>query len=96
MQVVFDALKHNPDSSLIEILARTDSVEVANAIVQLQDVGLKKGNFHASLDGAIEAMQSYLSQSKNEKPVKITDETEYLKQVHQKTRKVNRRNVGMV
>ncbi len=96
VQVVFDALKHNPDSSLIEILARTDSVEVANAIVQLQDVGLKKGNFHASLDGAIEAMQSYLSQSKNEKPVKITDETEYLKQVHQKTRKVNRRNVGMV
>jgi DNA primase len=95
-QVVFDALKHNPDSSLTEILARTDSVEVANAIVQLQDIGLKKGNFHASLIGAIEAMQSYLSQSKNEKPVKIMDETEYLKQVHQKTRKVNRRNVGMV
>jgi DNA primase len=95
-QVVFQTLHENPASSLSQILARTDSIEVANAIVHLQEIGRKKGNFQASLDGAVNSMLFYLSKIEKGKPEKIEDDAEYLKQVHQKTRKYNRRSVGLV
>ena len=79
-----------------EILARTDSIEVSNAIVLLQEIGHNKGNFQASLDGAVEAFQLYLSKSENQGSGRIEDETEFLKQLHQKARKHKRRSVGLI
>jgi DNA primase len=93
--VVFVALKEKSQSTLTEILAHTDSIEIANTIFKLQQVGQKKGNFSASLEGAIETFQLYLSNSKGQKSGKIQDEVDFLKQSHQKARKYKHRSVGM-
>jgi DNA primase len=93
--LIFDALKENPLASLSQILAHPDAHDVANLIVQLQDTCSKKGNFSASLDDAIDAMLEFSEKKKNEN-IKIVDETEFLNQSLQKSRKTNRRNVGMV
>jgi DNA primase len=90
-KLIFGALKEDASSTVGQILARTDSLLVSNAIVQLQEIGRDKGTFQASLDGALEAFQLYLSKSENKGNIEIKDETEYLKQLHQDARKHKRR-----
>ncbi len=104
-EVIFQTLHEKPASSVSQILAHTDSGEVANAIVHLHEIGLKKGNFQASLNGALDVMLSRRAgkpacsktdSAGRQKPDIIDNDAEYLKQICQKNRKCNSRSVGMV
>ncbi len=51
--VLLDALVSQSDVSLNSVLARTESVQVAECLVELQRVGEEKGNYHSRLADAL-------------------------------------------
>ncbi len=95
-QILFEMLKQKPKTTVAEILAETDSVELANVIVELESQGDKKGNFESSLDDAVEAMHRFSRRQKRTQIKEIKDETEYLKQVFEDSHKQNQHNIGML
>lgn len=95
-EILFETLKKSPNTTLAEILAKTDSVELSNIIVELEQTGNKKGNFTSCLEGAIEAIRRYRAKEKREQISKLDDKTELLKQVLEDSRKQNRHNIGML
>ncbi len=95
-QILFKLLKKKPKTTVTEILAETDSVELANVIVELERQGGEKGNFESSLDDAVEAMHRFSQKQKRAEIKEIKDETEYLKKVFEDSQKQNRRNIGML
>ncbi len=95
-QILFEMLKQKPKTTVAEILAETDSVELANVIVELESQGSKKRNFKSSLDDAVDAMKRFHIKQKRARIGEIKDETEYLKQVYNDSRKQNQHNIGML
>lgn len=95
-ELLFEMLSRQKKPSVTDIVARTESVPVGRAIVELQEIGQKKGNFSASLAGAVEAIQSYLAEKRRQQLDARLGETEYLKQISENARKQNPRSIGMV
>jgi len=95
-QILFKLLKKKTKTTISEILAETDSVELANIIVELERQGGEKGNFKSSLDDAVEAMHRFSQRQKRAQIREIKDENEYLKQVFEDSQKQNRHNIGML
>jgi len=94
-ELLFEALNTNIDSSLTEILAKTESVELGNSLVELSQTGQEKGNFQARLAGALDAIERHQAQKK--KLIKtIDDQKQFLRKIHENTGKENPHNVGMV
>jgi len=96
--VLFKTLDKNIDTPLNEILARAESVELGNCIMELATVGQKKGNkcnFKSTLAGALNAIEQYKAQQRNTGIRAIEDGTEYLRKRHRNTGK-KRDIVGMV
>ena len=96
--ILFKMLDGNINASLNEILARAESVELGNCIMELAAVGQKKGNkcnFESSLAGALSAIEQYKAQQRNIGIRSIEDGTEFLRKKHQNTEK-KRNIVGMV
>jgi DNA primase len=96
--ILFKILDMNIDTPLNEILAQIESVELGNSIMELAEVGRKKGNkcdFESSLAGALSAIEQYKAQEQNAGIRAIEDGTEYLRKKHQNTSK-KRDIVGMV
>ncbi len=54
--VLLDALKGEGEFALNSVLARTESVQVAECLVELQRVGQEKGNYHSRLQDALEVL----------------------------------------
>ncbi len=54
---LFEAYEENPGIGVSEILARIESVEIAQRITMLAEVGADKGNFGARLEGIRARMQ---------------------------------------
>jgi DNA primase len=93
--MLFEALSANPETSLAEIIARTESPEASSLIVELAQSGEAKGNFESRLAGALDAAGRHRAQRrKNE--IKTVDGKEYLRRVHKDTGKQNLRSTGMV
>lgn len=50
---LFEVLRSDEDFSISQVLARTESAELAEGIVELQQIGEGKGNYHARLVDAL-------------------------------------------
>jgi DNA primase len=94
--ILLDVLRQNPNPSLNRILAMTESVELANAVIQLEQAGRNKGNFQSSLSDALAFVKNHQSRKKIEQLKKARDETELLKTVLENSRKQNPHNIGML
>jgi DNA primase len=55
--ILLDVVQSDEDFSLSRVLARAESVEIGERIVELQRVGEKKGNYHSRLTDALEALR---------------------------------------
>ena len=69
---------------------------MGNCIVELSEIGEAKGNFESRLEGALETI-AQIQHHKHESNIKtIKDQTQYLREISQKTGKENPRNLGMI
>jgi DNA primase len=93
--ILFEMLDGDINASLNEILARTDSVELGNCIMELSAAGQKKGNFESSLAGALSVIEQHKAQKQNANIKAIEDGTEYLRKKYQNTGK-KQDIIGMV
>jgi len=55
--ILWDIIQSDEDFSLSRVLARAESVEIGERIVELQRVGEKKGNYHSRLMDALETLR---------------------------------------
>ncbi|MBN1360746.1 MAG: DNA primase [Sedimentisphaerales bacterium] len=62
--VLLDVLRSEGDFSLKSLLARTESVQVAECLVELQRVGEEKGNYRSRLGDALEVLSRRRDRSK--------------------------------
>lgn len=93
--ILLEMLNEKPSVSLAEILARVESVEAGNLIVQLAESGEKKGNFQTRLNGALEAIQQYRQHKKKSDINSIKDENKFLERFIENAGRRNPRNMGM-
>ena len=93
--ILFEVLEGDGDATLSAILARTESVELGNCVMELAAAGEQKRNFESRLAGALGTMERCRSQRQNGRADRITDEKEYLRRVSEQAGK-NPHNVGMV
>jgi DNA primase len=93
--ILFDVLDGDGHASLSAILARTESVELGNCVMDLAAAGEQKGNFESRLAGALSTMERYQKQEQSNGIGAIEDETEYLRRKHESVGN-NPHNVGMV
>jgi DNA primase len=54
--ILFDILRSQEDFALRAVLARTESVQLGDCIIELQEVGERKGNYHSRLIDALDAL----------------------------------------
>ncbi|MHC4171579.1 MAG: DNA primase [Planctomycetota bacterium] len=94
--ILFETLNTEPKPSLAEMLARTESVELGECLVQLAQAGEEKGNFHARLTGALDVIQRYPAQRQKRQIKTVEDQRQFLRRVHDNTGKEDPHNVGMV
>ncbi|MBC8468626.1 MAG: DNA primase [Planctomycetes bacterium] len=95
-EILFEALNTDVNTSLAEILAKTESVELGNSLVELSQTGQEKGNFQARLKGALDAIERHREQKQNSFIKTIDDQKQFLRKVYENTGKENPHNVGMV
>jgi len=94
--ILFETLNAEPKPSLAEMLARVESVELGECLVQLAQAGEEKGNFNARLIGALDAIERYQARRKKSRIKEVEDKRQFLRRVHESTGKENPHNVGMV
>jgi DNA primase len=95
-EIVFETLNNDINASLAEILAKTESIELGNSLVELGQAGQEKGNFQARLIGALDAIERHRAQKQNSFIKTIDDQKQFLREVYENTGKENPHNVGMV
>lgn len=93
--ILFEVLKDNGEATLSAVLARTESVELGNCIMELAAAGEQKGNFKVRLAGALATMERCRTQKRNSRTDAIGDPKEYLQKVREQAGK-NPHSVGMV
>ncbi len=94
--ILFEALDAEPKPSLAEMLARAESTELGECLVQLAQAGEEKGNFRARLTGALDAIQRCQAQRQKSRIKEVEDQRQFLRRVHENTGRENPHNVGMV
>ena len=94
--ILFETLDGNVNASLKEILARTESVELGNCIMELAAAGQKKGNFESSLAGALGAFGRYQAREQDGLIEAIEGRRQYLSRMKDNKGMVNPHNAGMV
>jgi DNA primase len=57
--VLFDILRSEEDFALRAVLARTESVQLGDCIIELQEVGEGKGNYRSRLIDALDTLNRY-------------------------------------
>ena len=93
--ILFETLDGDINASLNEILARTESVELGNCIMELAAAGQKKANFELSLAGALGAIEQHQVEKEKREIGAVQDQTEYLRRWHDITGKRNTRAVPL-
>lgn len=94
--IVFEALDSDTEPLLKQILARAESVEVGECLVDLAEAGEKKGNFKSRLTGAMGVLQQHAAQRRKNELKTIKDQTRFLRRIHKYAEQENRHNLGMV
>ena len=95
-EILFEALSSDIDTSLAEILARAESVELGECITELSRAGEEKGNFQSRLAGALQAIERHLAERQKDDFKAVGDQKEFLRCIYNNTGKENPHNVGMV
>jgi DNA primase len=93
--ILFEVLAEDGEATLSGVLARTESVELGNCVMELAAAGEQKGNFGARLAGAIGTMERCRAMSQDGRAESAEDPKEYLRKVHEQAGK-NPHSVGMV
>ena len=93
--ILIKTLLDKADIHLREILARTESIETGNIIMELAHAGEKKGNFQSRLTGAVDAIQRCQAERKKSEIKAIEDPRQFLQRVCESTGKKNPHNLGM-
>ncbi len=93
--ILFETLDADINVPLKAVLARAESAETSNVIVELAQVGQEKGNFQPRLTGALDAVQRALGQKRKSKIKAIEDQTRFLQRFSENTAKQNPHNLGM-
>ncbi|UCC99282.1 MAG: DNA primase [Phycisphaerales bacterium] len=96
--ILFETLDADANASLNQILARTESVELGNCMMELAQAGQAKGNFELRLAGAMETIARYAApgQEQADRAGTVEDQRQYLRRIHQDKGRENRHSVGMV
>ncbi len=61
--ILFDVLRSEEDFALRAVLARTESVQLGDCIIELQEVGERKGNYHSRLTDALDTLSRHKDRS---------------------------------
>jgi hypothetical protein len=93
---VFEALEAEQEPSLAKMLARAESIELGECLVQLAQAGEEKGNFRARLTGALDAIERYQAKRLKGRIKEVEDPRQFLRRIHENTGKENPHNVPMV
>jgi len=93
--ILFEALNTEPEPLLTRLLAKTESIDVARCLIELQQVGQEKGNFESRLTDAIDVLQRNQVQKRRNQFKTEQDQAKYLRYLAESTDKENRHNVGM-
>jgi DNA primase len=94
--ILFEILGSDADTSLRGILARTESVELSNCMMELAQAGEEKGNFKARLDAALDTIEHHQIRARNSRVETVDDQRKYLRRVYKNTGRENPHSVGMV
>ena len=94
--ILFEALDSDINTSLNEILARAESVELGNCIMELATVGQKEGNLELKLEGALGVLDRYRALQQNSRISAVDDGTDYLRKKYENVTKKNPHCRGMV
>jgi DNA primase len=94
--ILFEALDSDINTSLNEILARAESVELGNCIMELVTVGQKEGNLELKLEGALGVLDRYRALQQNSRISAVDDGTDYLRKKYENVTKKNPHCRGMV
>jgi DNA primase len=95
-EILFERLQKDVDTTLREILAGAESVELGNCLMELAQAGEEKGNFQARLSGALSTIERYQAQKRNNQVTTADDQREYLRSICENKSRENPHNVGMV
>ncbi len=93
--VLFETLNSRPKASLVEILAKAESVEMGQCITQLARQGEEKANFKSRLNGALSAINRHQLRQRKSEIKTIQDQSRFLRDFSENTEKQNPHNVGM-
>jgi DNA primase len=93
--ILLEVLEGGGDASLSAILARTESVELGNCVMERAAAGEQKGNFESRLAGALAAMERHRTRRQNGAVEVTEDGTEYLRKKHESAGR-NPHSVGLV
>ncbi len=94
--ILFEMLSIDSETPLRQVLAGTESVELAKCLMELAHAGQEKGNFESRLTGALEAIERHQAQKHKSGIETVADQSEYLRRLYDNTDKTNVRNVGMI
>jgi len=94
--ILFETLENDINAPLTAILAKLESVEAGNAVVHLQNQGQIKGNYRATVTGAIDAIKRHQNQAAKTRIRGEHDNAQLLRYVSQNAKKRNPHNVGMM
>jgi len=94
-EIVFETLEDGGEASLRQFLARTESVQLGNCLMELAAAGQAKGNFEWRLAKALESIERQKARRKRIAIAAKKDEAEYLRKLHEITDKVNVHTTGM-
>ncbi|RPJ38213.1 MAG: DNA primase [Planctomycetaceae bacterium] len=61
--ILFEILRSEEDFALRAVLARTESVQLGDCMIELQEVGERKGNYRSRLIDALDALKRYKDRS---------------------------------
>ncbi len=61
--ILFEILRSDEDFALRAVLARTESVQLGDCMIELQEVGERKGNYRSRLIDALDALNRYKDRS---------------------------------
>ncbi len=94
--LIFETLNAEPKANLQTIIGGTDSVTVADAIVQLAQAGEEKGNLESRLAGALEALQRIKNKTITGDIKEVKDQKKYLRRLSETKDKGDPHNIGMI
>ena len=95
-EILFERLDKNTETSLREILAGTESVQLGNCIMELAQAGEEKGNYQARLAGALDTVERYRGQEQDESFETVEQQRQYLRRFSEKNGRENPHSIGMV